>query len=83
MQPVAEAAEDASASAAPRPIPATLTNIGSDWNDISATVAFISKLRHVQKINLIAWSQGGPRAGGWTAQHPDQVARLVRAGAGL
>lgn len=57
--------------------PGALTNIGSDWNDISAAVAFIQKLRHVQKINLIGWSQGGPRAGGWTAQHPDQVARLV------
>lgn len=61
----------------PQSYPGNLTNIGSDWNDISATVAFIQKLRHVKKLNLIAWSQGGPRAGGWTADHPDQVARLV------
>jgi pimeloyl-ACP methyl ester carboxylesterase len=61
----------------PPSYPGALTNINSDWNDISAAVDFIKKLRHVQKINLIAWSQGGPRAGGWAANHPDQVAKLV------
>jgi len=57
--------------------PGQLTNINSDWNDISAAVDFITKLRHVKKINLVGWSQGGPRAGGWTAQHPDRVAKLI------
>jgi pimeloyl-ACP methyl ester carboxylesterase len=61
----------------PQSYPGNLTNIGSDWNDISATVDYIRRLRHVSRVNLIAWSQGGPRAGGWTADHPDQVARLV------
>ena len=67
----------ASAPAARRAYPGALTNITSDWNDISAAVDFIKKLRHVAKLNLIAWSQGGPRAGGWAAQHPDQVAKLI------
>ena len=57
--------------------PGALTNIESDWNDISATVAYIKTLRHVDKVSLIAWSQGGPRAGGWTANHPDQVNKLI------
>jgi pimeloyl-ACP methyl ester carboxylesterase len=61
----------------PQTYPGNLTNIESDWNDISAAVDFIKKLRHVEKINLIGWSQGGPRAGGWTANHPDQVAKLI------
>jgi pimeloyl-ACP methyl ester carboxylesterase len=61
----------------PQNYPGNLTNIESDWNDISATVAFIQKLRHVTKLNLVGWSQGGPRAGGWTANHPDQVAKLI------
>jgi pimeloyl-ACP methyl ester carboxylesterase len=26
---------------------------------------------------MVAWSLGGPRAGGYTAQHPDKVRRLV------
>ena len=61
----------------PQSYPGNLTNIGSDWNDISAAVAFIRKLRHVKKLNLVGWSQGGPRSGGWTADHPDQVAKLI------
>lgn len=61
----------------PQSYPGNLTNLESDWNDISAAVAFIEKLRHVKKLNLVGWSQGGPRAGGWTADHPDQVAKLI------
>jgi pimeloyl-ACP methyl ester carboxylesterase len=54
-----------------------VTTIASDWNDIGAVVDHIRALRHVDKINLAGWSQGGPRAGGYTAQHPEQVQRLV------
>lgn len=61
----------------PQTYPGNLTNITSDWNDISAAAAYIKKLRGVKKISLIAWSQGGPRAGGWAALHPDQVNKLV------
>jgi pimeloyl-ACP methyl ester carboxylesterase len=53
------------------------TTIASDWNDIAAVVEYVRALRHVDKLNLAGWSQGGPRAGGYTAQHPDQVSRLV------
>ncbi len=48
-----------------------VTTIGSDWDDIGAVVDHIMALRHVQKVNLVAWSQGGPRAGGYAAQHPE------------
>ncbi|HTT04561.1 MAG TPA: alpha/beta hydrolase [Steroidobacteraceae bacterium] len=57
--------------------PGALTNIESDWQDVTAAVDFIRRLRHVDKVNLIGWSQGGPRAGGWAASHPERVARLV------
>jgi len=53
------------------------TTIASDWNDIAAVVDYVRALRHVEKLNLAGWSQGGPRAGGYTAQHPEQVERLV------
>jgi len=53
------------------------TTIGSDWNDIAAVVDYVRSLRHVEKVNLAGWSQGGPRAGGFTAQHPELVQRLV------
>jgi pimeloyl-ACP methyl ester carboxylesterase len=54
-----------------------LTNLGSDWNDINAVVDHIRALRKVEKVSLIAWSLGGPRAGGYAAQHPDKVHKLV------
>src|SRR5688572_13767135 len=57
--------------------PGQLTNLGSDWNDINAVVEYIRKLRRVEKVSLVAWSLGGPRAGGYAAQHPDKVHRLV------
>jgi pimeloyl-ACP methyl ester carboxylesterase len=57
--------------------PGQLTTIASDWADIDAVVDHIRKLRGVQKVCLVAWSLGGPRAGGYAAQHPDKVNRLV------
>jgi len=57
--------------------PSQVTNIGSDWNDIDAVVEYVRKLRGVQKVSLVAWSLGGPRAGGYAAQHQDKVHRLV------
>lgn len=57
--------------------PGQLTNLGSDWNDIDAVVDYIRTLRRVDKVAMVAWSLGGPRAGGYAAQHPDKVSRLV------
>ncbi len=57
--------------------PSQLTNIGSDWHDIDAVVDYIRALRRVDKVSLVAWSLGGPRAGGYAAQHPDKVSAMV------
>lgn len=57
--------------------PGQLTNIASDWHDIDAVVDHIRRIRGVQKVSLVAWSLGGPRAGGYAAQHPDKVHRMV------
>jgi len=54
-----------------------LTTIASDHNDIAAVVDYIRSLRRVERLNLIAWSLGGPRAGGYTAAHPEKVSKLV------
>jgi pimeloyl-ACP methyl ester carboxylesterase len=40
-------------------------------------VDYVRALRRVDRLNLVAWSLGGPRAGGFTAQHPEKVQRLV------
>jgi pimeloyl-ACP methyl ester carboxylesterase len=54
-----------------------MTTIASDWNDINAVVDHVRALRHVDKLSLVGWSLGGPRAGGYAAQHPDKVGALV------
>jgi pimeloyl-ACP methyl ester carboxylesterase len=54
-----------------------MTTIASDWNDIGAVVDYIRALRHVERVSLLAWSLGGPRAGGYAGQHPEKVHKLV------
>jgi pimeloyl-ACP methyl ester carboxylesterase len=54
-----------------------MTTLPSDWNDIDAVVQHIRTLRHAGPLNLVAWSLGGPRAGGYAAQHPENVRKLV------
>jgi len=49
----------------------------SDWDEIGAVVDHLRKLRGVDRVSLVAWSQGGPRAGGYAARNPSKVARLV------
>ena len=57
--------------------PGPITTMGSDWNDIGAVVDYLRALRRVDRVSLVAWSQGGPRAGGYAARNPAKVARLV------
>jgi pimeloyl-ACP methyl ester carboxylesterase len=57
--------------------PSAATTIASDWNDVNAAVDYIRALRGVERVSLVAWSLGGPRAGGYAAQHPEKVQKLV------
>jgi pimeloyl-ACP methyl ester carboxylesterase len=54
-----------------------LTTVASDWDDIDAVVEHLRKLRGAARVSLVGWSLGGPRAGGYAAQHADKVDRLV------
>jgi pimeloyl-ACP methyl ester carboxylesterase len=54
-----------------------VTTIASDWNDIDAVVDYVRALRRVDRVSLVAWSLGGPRAGGYAARHPEKVQKLV------
>ncbi|MBL8210092.1 MAG: alpha/beta fold hydrolase [Bryobacterales bacterium] len=56
---------------------ARVTTMESDWHDIGTVVDYVRSLRGVAKVNLVGWSQGGPRAGGYAAKNPDKVGRLV------
>jgi pimeloyl-ACP methyl ester carboxylesterase len=57
--------------------PHQMTTLASDWHDIEAVADQVRAMRHVEKLNLLAWSLGGPRSAGYAAQHPDKVAKLV------
>jgi pimeloyl-ACP methyl ester carboxylesterase len=57
--------------------PHQMTTLASDWQDIDAVVNHVRALRHVDKLNLLAWSLGGPRSAGYGAQHTDKVLKLV------
>ncbi|HET9361280.1 MAG TPA: alpha/beta fold hydrolase [Vicinamibacterales bacterium] len=57
--------------------PHAMTTIASDWADIGAAVDYIRALRGVERVSLVAWSLGGPRAGGYAARNPQKVHRLV------
>src|SRR5262245_37607154 len=65
----------------PAPCAATysrnMTTISSDWDDIDAVVDYIRSLRHVDRVSLVGWSLGGPRAGGYAARHAEKIAKLV------
>ena len=65
------------ASPCPPSYPHALTTIASDWADVGAVVDYVRALRHVDRVDLVAWSLGGPRAGGYAGQHPEKVRRLV------
>jgi pimeloyl-ACP methyl ester carboxylesterase len=54
-----------------------MTTLASDWNDIGTVVDHLRALRHVERVGMVAWSLGGPRAAGYTAQHPEKVRKLV------
>lgn len=51
--------------------------IQSDWDEIDRVVDYVRHYRAVDKVNLVSWSRGGPRTGGYASQHPEKVEKLV------
>jgi pimeloyl-ACP methyl ester carboxylesterase len=62
--------------AAPR-YPYKLVSSESEWNELETAIDFVMKLRGVERVSLVGWSTGAPRAGGIAALHPDKVDKLV------
>jgi pimeloyl-ACP methyl ester carboxylesterase len=58
------------------PYPFQLVSSRSDWEELDRVVDFIRDLRGVEKVHLIAWSQGSFRAGPYAVMHEEKVASL-------
>lgn len=54
-----------------------LVSSRTEHDEVETVVKFIMDLRKVDKISMIGWSTGTPRAGGFAAMHPDKVDKLV------
>ena len=65
------------AAPCPPSYPQQLTTIASDWDEINAVVDYVRALRRVERVSLVGWSLGGPRAGGFASRHPEKVQKLV------
>jgi len=51
--------------------------IRSDWDEMDAVVEHLRRVNGVQRIHIIGWSAGGPRVGGYVAQHPQKIDRVM------
>jgi len=60
-------------AAFPYPTVSTL----AEWNEVDAAVEFVRRQTGAARVNLIGWSRGGLRVGGYAALHPEKVARVV------
>jgi pimeloyl-ACP methyl ester carboxylesterase len=57
--------------------PFTVATSQSDWDDVDRVVDFVRARTGQDRINLIGWSGGGPRFGGYAALHPEKVDKVV------
>jgi pimeloyl-ACP methyl ester carboxylesterase len=57
--------------------PGPLNTGQSDLDELDTVVEYIRKLRGVDQVHLVAWSQGSFRIGPYADQHPGKVASLV------
>lgn len=57
--------------------PFKLVSSRTEWDELETVVRHIRRMRGVERVSLIGWSTGAPRAGGFAALHPDEVDKLV------
>lgn len=51
--------------------------IRDDWKEMDAVVDHLRRSNRVERIHIIGWSAGGPRVGGYVAQHPAKIDRVL------
>ncbi len=64
-------------STCPPAYPHQFNTIRDDWKEIDAVVDHLRKINRTRRIHIIGWSAGGPRVGGYIAQHPTKIERAM------
>jgi pimeloyl-ACP methyl ester carboxylesterase len=54
-----------------------LTTNSNEWAEIDAVVDYLLKMTGVSKLDIVGWSAGGVRVGGYISLHPEKIARAV------
>jgi pimeloyl-ACP methyl ester carboxylesterase len=57
--------------------PQEFNTIRDDWTEMDAVVDHLRKVNKVDRIHIIGWSAGGPRVGGYVAQNPAKIDRVM------
>lgn len=57
--------------------PQEFNTIRDDWAEMDAVVDHLRKVNKVARIHIIGWSAGGPRVGGYVAQNPAKINRVM------
>lgn len=57
--------------------PHAITTIRQEWQEIDAVVDAIRKATGKARIDIIGWSAGGPRVGGYVSANPQKIDRVV------
>lgn len=53
------------------------TTMATDWHDIDTVVTWLKQHHGAGRVHLVGWSQGGPRAAGYAALHPENIGNVV------
>ena len=54
-----------------------ISTIRTEWDQIDTVVDWLRQMRHTPKIDIVGWSAGGPRVGGYVSAHGDKIDRVV------
>jgi pimeloyl-ACP methyl ester carboxylesterase len=54
-----------------------ISTIQTEWNQIDAVVDHLRHIRGQPRIDIVGWSAGGPRVGGYVSAHGNKINRVV------
>ena len=54
-----------------------LSTIKDEWRQIDTVVDYLRHTTKHERIDIVGWSAGGPRVGGYVSMHPEKIDRVV------